>query len=83
MVLGCGQYPDLYADKSNPDADAFNAVQRGHQNTLEVMGGCGGWTQILMQRCHPRCRGEGGCGETFEGVVSRLVCSGFRCGAES
>ncbi|KAK9814372.1 hypothetical protein WJX72_004739 [[Myrmecia] bisecta] len=28
-------YPNLYADKSNPNADAFNCVQRGHQNTLE------------------------------------------------
>ena len=29
-------YPALYADKAhNKDADAFNCVQRGHQNTLE------------------------------------------------
>jgi glutathione S-transferase len=28
-------YPNLYADKSNPSADAFNCVQRGHQNSLE------------------------------------------------
>ncbi len=30
------KYPAMYADKaSNKDADAFNCVQRGHQNTLE------------------------------------------------
>lgn len=29
------KYPALYADSSNPNANAFNCVQRGHQNTLE------------------------------------------------
>lgn len=28
-------YPALYAPDSNPQAKAFNCVQRGHQNTLE------------------------------------------------
>jgi len=31
-------YPDLYAVKSeNEHADAFNCVQRGHQNALEML----------------------------------------------
>eukprot|EP00292_Cryptomonas_paramecium_P024355 CAMPEP_0113719030 /NCGR_PEP_ID=MMETSP0038_2-20120614/35556_1 /TAXON_ID=2898 /ORGANISM="Cryptomonas paramecium" /LENGTH=143 /DNA_ID=CAMNT_0000647293 /DNA_START=19 /DNA_END=450 /DNA_ORIENTATION=- /assembly_acc=CAM_ASM_000170 len=29
------QYPNLYAPPSNPNADAFNCIQRAHQNTLE------------------------------------------------
>lgn len=29
------KYPALYADSSNSNAEAFNCVQRGHQNTLE------------------------------------------------
>lgn len=29
------QYPNLYAPESNKHADAFNRVQRGHQNYLE------------------------------------------------
>jgi hypothetical protein len=34
------RYPTMYADKaSNKDADAFNCVQRGHQNTLENFPG--------------------------------------------
>ena len=28
-------YPNLYADASNKNANAFNCVQRGHQNSLE------------------------------------------------
>ncbi|KAK9814815.1 hypothetical protein WJX72_011943 [[Myrmecia] bisecta] len=31
------KFPNLYANKSHPDAHAFNCVQRGHQNTLEIM----------------------------------------------
>ncbi len=31
------RYPALYADSSNKDADAFNCVQRGHQNSLEQL----------------------------------------------
>jgi glutathione S-transferase len=29
------KYPALYADKGTPNADAFNCVQRAHQNSLE------------------------------------------------
>jgi len=29
------EYPALYAPDSNPQAKAFNCIQRGHQNTLE------------------------------------------------
>ena len=29
------QYPNLYAPAGNKNADAFNRVQRGHQNYLE------------------------------------------------
>jgi len=28
-------YPNLYADASNKNANAFNCIQRGHQNSLE------------------------------------------------
>lgn len=28
-------YPNLYAEPSNKNANAFNCVQRGHQNSLE------------------------------------------------
>ena len=31
------RYPALYADSSNKDANAFNCVQRGHQNSLEQL----------------------------------------------
>ena len=31
-------YPNLYADKDHPQADAFNCIQRGHQGTLEMAG---------------------------------------------
>lgn len=29
------KYPTMYADSSNANAEAFNCVQRGHQNSLE------------------------------------------------
>ncbi|EIE25236.1 glutathione S-transferase [Coccomyxa subellipsoidea C-169] len=29
------KYPALYADKENKDAELFDCVQRGHQNSLE------------------------------------------------
>ena len=28
-------YPTMYADASNKNANAFNCIQRGHQNSLE------------------------------------------------
>lgn len=28
-------YPNLYAESSNKNANAFNCIQRGHQNSLE------------------------------------------------
>ncbi|XP_043696354.1 microsomal glutathione S-transferase 3-like [Telopea speciosissima] len=30
-------YPALYAESDNKDANLFNCVQRGHQNSLEIM----------------------------------------------
>jgi glutathione S-transferase len=43
MSMGIGKarkkynvkYPTMYADASHKDANMFNAVQRGHQNSLE------------------------------------------------
>eukprot|EP00448_Togula_jolla_P003661 CAMPEP_0170620428 /NCGR_PEP_ID=MMETSP0224-20130122/28052_1 /TAXON_ID=285029 /ORGANISM="Togula jolla, Strain CCCM 725" /LENGTH=163 /DNA_ID=CAMNT_0010946599 /DNA_START=50 /DNA_END=541 /DNA_ORIENTATION=- len=32
------QYPNLYAPVGHKDAEAFNCVQRAHQNTLETWG---------------------------------------------
>ncbi|CAN0326907.1 unnamed protein product [Ascophyllum nodosum] len=29
------KYPTMYADKSDPNADAFNCYQRAHQNVVE------------------------------------------------
>jgi glutathione S-transferase len=31
------KYPTLYAESSNPQANDFNCVQRGHQNSLEQL----------------------------------------------
>jgi glutathione S-transferase len=31
------KYPNLYAPESNKNADAFNSIQRAHQNTLESL----------------------------------------------
>lgn len=36
------KYPTLYAPDSHPSADAFNSVQRAHQNTLET------WAPVML-----------------------------------
>lgn len=57
------KFPDLYASKDNPDAEAFNCVQRGHQNTLEVkrVGSVSCWCAMynLIYQCSGCLSGQG------------------------
>jgi len=40
------QYPKMYAESTDAHHEAFNCVQRGHQNTLE-------WLPMVQARPYP------------------------------